>query len=145
MKPNDGSNLNKFDNPHFTIHNPCVSDKRTFRFTRDMRLKLQNDFDRVLESPVKFTRGPLLVFASKSPNKKSRMGIRISRRVGSAVERNRIKRYLREAFRLMQHDWPMPVDLVLSVRPHEVFKLAEYQKLMSGIMVNSVTMLRDSD
>ena len=108
-----------------------------------MRLKLQNDFDCVLESPVKFTRGPLLVFAAKSSHKKSRMGIRVSRRIGSAPVRNRIKRYLREAFRLMQHDWPMPVDLVLSVRRHETFTLAEYQKLMSIIMVKSVTMIRD--
>ena len=115
---------------------------RTFRFTRDMRLKLQNDFKRVTESNVKFTRGPLFVFATKSPHKKSRMGIRIGRKIGSAPLRNRIKRMLREAFRLMQHDWPMPVDLVISVRPHDGFTLAEYQKLMTSIMVKSVTMLR---
>lgn len=63
------------------------------------------------------------------------MGIQTGRRVGSAVRRNRIKRLLREAFRLMQHDFPRGYDLVIVVRPHEPLILAEYQRILSALMV----------
>ena len=35
------------------------------------------------------------------------------------MKRNRLKRLLREAFRLSQHDWPGAYDVVISVKPHE--------------------------
>ena len=57
------------------------------------------------------------------------------RRVGTAPKRNRIKRLLRESFRLMQHDFPRPYDLVIVVRPHEPVILAEYQRMLSAMMV----------
>ena len=53
-------------------------------------------------------------------------------RVGIAVRRNRIRRLLREAFRLMQHDFPRGYDLLIVVRPHEPLLLADYQKALSG-------------
>ena len=64
-----------------------------------------------------------------------RLGIAIPRRVGAANRRNRIKRLLRESFRLMQHDLPSGDHFVAVVRPHEPLPLAEYQRLLSGLFV----------
>lgn len=46
-----------------------------------------------------------------------RLGVVASRRVGSAVMRNRAKRRLREAFRLNRPGFQGHVDLVLVARP----------------------------
>ncbi|MCA1906681.1 MAG: ribonuclease P protein component [Desulfarculus sp.] len=47
----------------------------------------------------------------------SRLGLTVSRRVGGAVVRNRIKRRLREIFRRAGADLPRGIDLVAVARP----------------------------
>ncbi len=48
---------------------------------------------------------------------RSRLGLVTTRKIGGAVQRNRARRLLREAFRLHQHDLGAAVDLVLIARP----------------------------
>ncbi len=113
-----------------------------YTFSREQRIKSQLDFVRLTRTGMRITRGPLILNALTSTSAKSRLGVRISRRCGNAAVRNRVKRMLREAFRLMQHDWPLPVDLIVTVKPHEPLLLADYQKLLSGAMVKLAGDLR---
>jgi len=46
----------------------------------------------------------------------SRLGVVVSKRVGGAVVRSRTRRVLREAFRQLQHQIPIPLDIVLVAR-----------------------------
>jgi ribonuclease P protein component len=78
--------------------------------------------------------GPVTVYLRPNEAGRPRLGLSVSRRVGKAVTRNRIKRLIREAFRLGQHDWHGAYDLVVVVRPHEPLELAEYQRLWAELI-----------
>ena len=95
-------------------------------------LRLPREYEAVYAAKVRESRGPVTVYALPNDLGHPRLGMSVSRKVGTAVRRNRIRRLLREAFRLMQHDFPRGYDLVLVVRPHEPLMLAEYQKMLSG-------------
>jgi ribonuclease P protein component len=87
-----------------------------FRLPKRMRLRNARQFRAVYGARVSRHAGPLLVFARPNDLGYSRLGLSVPRRVGTAVARNRVKRLLREAFRLHQHDLPASYDLVVNVR-----------------------------
>jgi ribonuclease P protein component len=99
---------------------------------RSHHLRLPRQFEAAYAARVRESRGPLTVYALPNDLGHPRLGLSVSRKVGTAVRRNRIRRLLREAFRLMQHDFPRGYDLVIVVRPHEPLMLAEYQKLLAA-------------
>lgn len=65
------------------------------------------------------------------PSRGPRLGIAASRKVGPAVQRNRIKRLIRESFRLNRELFPGNADIVIVVKrgvnPMQL-KLADIQK-----------------
>ena len=83
---------------------------------------------------VKKSRGPLTVFALPNSMSHPRLGLSVGRRAGGAVVRNRLKRLLREAFRLAQHELPRHegggYDFVVSTKAHDPLALADYQRLL---------------
>ena len=115
---------------------------RRYTHPKPNRIGGVGSFKPILDQKIRVWRGPIgMAVAPRentTPARRSRLGISIGRPVGTAVVRNRIKRLLREAFRLMQHDWPRPFDVVILVKRHEPLTLAEYQKLLSGLMVECV-------
>ncbi len=109
-----------------------AGEKPTTRLTlpRSRRLAHDREYEAVFAAKVRAMAGPLTVFSV--PNEKGfcRLGLSIGKRVGGAVVRNRLKRMLREAFRLTkaQHSAEHPFfDFVISAREHKPAKLSEYQ------------------
>lgn len=104
--------------------------RKRFAFSGGMRLRRQSQFRAVLSAGIRQSVGPLNVYALPNELGRPRLGLAVSRRVGPAVFRNRVKRRVREAFRLLQHDLPRGYDLVVRARPHDLLTLAEYQRIL---------------
>ena len=118
--------------------------ERRYKFKRSQRLKDQMVFLRATRKGTRDVRGPLVFHMVPGVTPTSRIGIRIGRRVGSAPVRNLIKRRLREAYRLMQHDYPTTFDLVVTVRPHVPLAFVEYQRLLAHGCVRLVRKLAEA-
>ncbi len=99
-------------------------------FRRHQRLSKALEFASVFDAKVRKAGGPLIVFAAPNQLDHSRLGLSVGRRIGNAVVRNRVKRRLREAFRLDQARLPPGYDYVVTVRPHEPLPLAAYRRLL---------------
>lgn len=111
-----------------------MTEARRYNFPKKLHLRAKADFDAVFDARTKDVRGPLAVHARANGLGYLRVGMSVSRKVGIAAKRNRIRRLLREAFRLLQHDFPAGYDLVIVVRPHAPLILAEYQKLLAAAL-----------
>jgi ribonuclease P protein component len=88
-----------------------------FTFPASHRLKSPAEFRRAYDRNRSAAEGWLVVYACENGLPHPRLGVSVSRKVGGAVVRNRFKRLYREAFRLVRHDLPPGVDLVLIPRP----------------------------
>lgn len=101
-------------------------------YPKSHRLGGRLQFARVFEAKVRTTRGPLTVYAVPNDLPHARLGISISRRVGIATRRTRIKRLIREAYRLQRHALPTGFDWVVVVRPHEPADLETYSRALQS-------------
>jgi ribonuclease P protein component len=99
-------------------------------FPRAMRLSGKLAFANVYDNAISQTRGPLKILGIPNQLSHARLGLSVSRRVGTAPQRNRIKRLLRESFRLLPLSRSLGYDLVIVVRPHKALGLPAYQKLL---------------
>jgi ribonuclease P protein component len=102
------------------------------RFSRRQRLTLALEFQRAYAARTSVVRGPLRVHAVPNQLPMARLGLSVPRRVGTAVRRNRVKRLLREAFRLHQAQLPAGLDLVIGVQPHDEVALNVYAQALVG-------------
>lgn len=81
-------------------------------FPRNVRVRKRRDFLRIQGQGQKFRTRHFLIFAAPIVCSKSRIGITVTRKIGKAVVRNRIKRLLREAFRHQLQSFPSGWDMV---------------------------------
>jgi ribonuclease P protein component len=90
------------------------------------RIKDPRDFRRAFEWKRSAADAVLVVHGAPNGRSYPRLGISVGRKkIRRAVARNRIKRLLREAFRLSKHELPAGIDLVVVPRTAELtFALA---------------------
>jgi ribonuclease P protein component len=77
-----------------------------FRFPKALRLLSPREFERVFAARLSASDSSIVLYGAMNDLGHPRLGVTVSRKVGSAVVRNRWKRLVREAFRLTQHELP---------------------------------------
>jgi ribonuclease P protein component len=111
--------------------------QRRYTLPRGARLSGDVAIRSLLEQGRRESRGPITLVTKPIGGSLSRLAIRTSRAVGTAPRRNRIRRLLREAFRIVRHDLPRGYDVLILVRPHEPLIFADYQRLLSGLLIKA--------
>jgi ribonuclease P protein component len=84
-------------------------------YPKTARLRRRRDFLAVQQRGRRLYAAEVLVLALHTGGDRPRIGITVSSKVANAVARNRVKRWVREAFRAVRTDLP-PVDLVVVAR-----------------------------
>lgn len=93
-----------------------------WRFPRQYRLLAAKDFNRVFQHATKQSDRHLILLACANSQHYARLGMAVSKRqLKRAVDRNRIKRVIRESFRTRQAQL-RGLDIVVLVR-HGIVKL----------------------
>ncbi len=90
-----------------------------FIFRAKHRLTKRREFEGVFAAKARASVGAITVYSRPNGLSHPRLGLSVGRRVGPAVVRSRIKRLVREAFRLSRFDLPGGYDLVVSVRAED--------------------------
>lgn len=83
-----------------------------FRFTKAERLTKKKEFERVFSEGKVFKDTKIVFYIIANDYQYSRIGLVVSKKVGNAVQRNRVKRLLREAYRLNKHLLTVNVDII---------------------------------
>jgi ribonuclease P protein component len=90
---------------------------KPLRFPRASRVMQNRDFLRIRQQGERLAQGCLLANWNKLPEgARPKLGVVTSRKIGGAVQRTRARRLLRESFRLHQHEFTQPIELILVAR-----------------------------
>jgi ribonuclease P protein component len=133
--------LLRWQRPSLTLrvlfYNPPMQPSPPLRhtFPRTLRMHGKTLFDVVYKTGKRRSAHPLAMhILRREDNRPSRLGISIGTRCGTAVRRNLIKRRLREAFRLMQHEVAPGFDLLIVVKPHQPLEMLQYQSRLGQLV-----------
>ena len=103
-----------------------------FSFTKSSRLLSSQDFQRVFaQADLKASHQHLLILARYNQLDYPRLGLVIAKKnIAKAVQRNRVKRHIRETFRLKQHKLPGIDAIVLARRQLDTLDDTELNNLL---------------
>ena len=85
-------------------------------FGKEERIHSRSDFLRISKEGTKYSTGYFRVALCPNRLPSRRLGITAGKNVGTAVERNRVKRRIRECFRLNKEIFPDSTDIVITAK-----------------------------
>lgn len=97
-----------------------VAETGRLRLRPEQRVRTPVDYKRVYDLRHSVRDDVLLVFTAWNGLDVSRLGTSVSRKVGNSVIRHAWKRRIRETFRLLQHEIPAGLDLVVIPSGREI-------------------------
>ena len=105
-----------------------------FSFPKAAHLRSPLNFERVYSLKHKAADGVLLLFVARNDVDVTRIGLSVGKKHGGAIVRNRLKRLLREAFRLERPSVPSGLDLIAIPLTADKASLAAYRTSIAGLV-----------
>jgi len=103
-------------------------------FTREERLRRSGEFLRAKKEGKRHLTESFVIYAAPNTLGARRLGISAGSRVGAAARRNRIKRLLKEFFRLNKNLFPESSDILISVKKTTAVKnYGDIEKELKGL------------
>jgi ribonuclease P protein component len=111
-----------------------------FQAPKSLRITQRGDFSRLFEKGTRIADGELtlILLPNDRPDAASRLGVAVAKRHGNSVQRNRIKRLCREAFRLMRPELPPGWDVMLIPRVGRSFTLEGLQRSIGKLIERGI-------
>ena len=105
-------------------------------FGKQERIRRKNDYLRIYRQGVRGYSEHFTWIILKNPEGNRRLGITAGKKAGKAFMRNRIKRLLREYFRLHKSRLPEGCDLVITARPRMPYMTyVDVSRELEGLVV----------
>ena len=118
-----------------------------FTFGKERRSRRRKDFLRVQAVGQRTSTAHfVMLVAAREPAGCARVGFVVTRKIGNAVQRNRIKRVCRECFRMWPDLVPDGIDLVIIARSRAdelglAAVRAEWERARPGLLKRCVAVL----
>jgi ribonuclease P protein component len=103
-------------------------------FRKHEHLRSPAEFEQVYNRRRSAAGSGLIIYARENGLAYTRVGFSVSRKYGGAVQRNRLRRLYREAFRLSKEALPIGLDLVLIPRTQQEPALADLLKSLPKLV-----------
>ncbi len=114
-------------------------------FPKNKRLLTSRQFKAVLNKRLRAADELMILFMAANELDHPRLGISIPRSIKKAVLRNRLKRLIREAFRLVQHQIPQSFDYLVLIsaelavsdeekQPKEIIKNLSLEQVQNSFL-----------
>lgn len=87
------------------------------KMNKQQRIKKNTEFQRVFKKGKSFANRQFIVYMLKGDQEEFRLGLSVSKKVGNAVTRNRVKRFIRQAFLELKDDLLPNADYIIIARP----------------------------
>ncbi|HEX6593317.1 MAG TPA: ribonuclease P protein component [Bacillota bacterium] len=104
--------------------------KKAFRVTAN------KEFQCIFKTGKSFANRQLVIYYRKKPHQKHfRVGLSVGKKIGNAVTRNRIKRYLRQAFHELEDQIFPEYDMIIIARqPTKQMSFHEMKKSLRHLL-----------
>lgn len=111
---------------------------RLFTLDKNERLLKSSDFKAVKKNGDKYYTENFLIILMGNGLERSRIGITISKKQGNSTKRNRIKRLIREFFRLNKEKIPKGVDiLIIALKQIDRCGLSNITEELGGLLLKN--------
>ena len=111
----------------------------TQTFGKDERIRKRQDYLRIYQDGVRSHTRRFTIITCPNAGGRRRLGMTVGKKVGNAAQRNRMKRLLREFFRLNKSRLPASQDIVIIVKKgiaplayHDVYTELESRLINRG-------------